>query len=143
MILITFYQNFNIVSRKNFGTEHCLLLMIGKCEKALGNKKAFRAILTDLAKSFYCICHNLLVAKLYAYGLTFPALKVMQDFLRCYNQRAKSGMSYSIWEKSLSDVPQGSVLGLLLFNNFLCDLSLSNRTVIIPPNMQMILHLTL
>ena len=143
MILITFYQNFNIVSRKNFGTQHCLLLMIGKCGKALGNKKAFRAILTDLAKSFYCICHNLLVAKLYAYGLTFSALKVMQDFLRCCNQRAKSGMSYNIWEKSLSDVPQGSVLGLLLFNNFLCDPSLSNRTVIISPNMQMILHLTL
>lgn len=87
--------------------------MTEKWEEVVDDKKDFRAIF-----------HNPLVAKLHAYGLIFPALKLMLEFLRNCRQGAKSGMSYSIWEETLSAVTQDSILGLLLFNNFLCDQSL-------------------
>ena len=90
-------------------------------EKAVDNNKAFGAFLTDLSKAFDCICHDLLVAKLHTYGLSFPALKMIQDYLLNRKQRTKIGSSYSTWEKIISGVPQDSILGSLLFNIFLCD----------------------
>ena len=50
-------------------------------KKAIDNKKVFGALLTDLSKAFDCIRHDLLIAKLRAYRLSFPALKLMQDYL--------------------------------------------------------------
>ena len=50
-------------------------------EKTVDNNKAFSALLTDLSKAFDCICHDLLVAKLHAYGLSLPPLKLIQDYL--------------------------------------------------------------
>ena len=56
--------------------------MIDKWKKAVDNNKVFGALLTDLPKAFDCICHDLHVAKLNVYGLSFPALKMIQDYLQ-------------------------------------------------------------
>ena len=79
--------------------------MIGKWKKAVDNNKVFGAILTDLSKAFDCICHDLLVSKLHAYGLSLPALKMIQDYLLNRKQRTKVGSSYSSWENIISGVP--------------------------------------
>ena len=55
--------------------------MIDKWKKAVYRNKAFGALLTDLLKALDCICHDLLVAKLHVYGLSLPALKMIQDYL--------------------------------------------------------------
>ena len=113
--------------RKGYSPQHCLLLMIDKWKKAVDNHKVFGAVLTDLSKAFDCICHDLLIAKLNAYGLSLPALKLITDYLQNRKQRTKIGSIYSDWEDIISGVPQGSILGPLLFNIFLCDLFLEDE----------------
>ena len=51
-----------------------------KWKKAVDNHKVFEAVLNDLSKAFECICHDLHVAKLNAYGLSLPALKLITDY---------------------------------------------------------------
>ena len=68
--------------RRGYGPQHRLLLMIDKWKKAVDNNKIFGAVLTDLSKAFDCICHDLLITKLNAYGLSLPALKLIKDYLQ-------------------------------------------------------------
>ena len=97
-------------------------MMLETWKEATDNNKAFGALLTDLSKAFDCLSHDLLIAKLHAYGLDLASLKLIQDCLTNRKQRTKVDSFYSSWEKILSGVSQGSILGPLLFNMFMCDM---------------------
>ena len=108
--------------RKGFSAQHCLLAMLEKWKSAVDNKRNFSALLTDLSKAFDCLPYDLLLAKLNAYGFSLPPLRLVQSYLSNRKQRTKINSEFSSWEEILFAIPQGSTLGPLLFNIFLCDL---------------------
>ena len=79
-------------------------------------------ILMDLSKTYNCLHHYLLIAKLEAYGFNNGGLNLRLDYLSFRKQRTKVGSTYSKWSNIRRGIPQGSILGPLLFNIFINDI---------------------
>ena len=110
--------------RKKYSTQHALIAMTEKARKILDKGGTFGALLTDLSKAFDCMTHDLLIAKLHALNFDMNALNLIFDYLTGRKQRVKINSSFSSYLDIFQGVPQGSILGPLLFNLFLCDLFL-------------------
>ena len=81
-------------------------------------------IFIDQSKAFDSLQHDLLLAKLNAYGFIYKSIKLISSFLSERRFRTKINSESSDWEDLLISVPQGSVLGPLLFNISMCGLFL-------------------
>ena len=79
-------------------------------------------LLADLSKAFDCILHDLLIAKLAAYGFDYNSLQILKSYLSNRKKRTKINDAYSKYFEILFGVQQGSISGSLLFNIYICDM---------------------
>ena len=108
--------------RKGYSTQYCLIIMLEPWKKSLDNRKIAGALLTDLSKAFDCLNHELLIAKLEAYGFHHSALTYIFSYLSDRKQRTKVNNFLSSWSNNETGVPQWSILGPLIFNIYMNDI---------------------
>ena len=116
------FSKFHCGFRKGFNAQHCLITMTERWRRSVDGSGQAGSPLTDLSKAFDCIHHELLIAKLYAYGFDKNSLYFINSYLKVQKQRTKINSSNSAFAEILFGVPQGSILESLLFNIYICDL---------------------
>ena len=82
-------------------------------KSALDHKKFVGGVLMDLFKPFDCIHHDLLIAKLHAYGLSENNLTFFYSYLKRYNENVKINNTYRLFKELLS----GSAAGFHIRSN--------------------------
>ena len=117
----TKFSKFLTGFRKNHNAQYALLKMIENWKTQLNKRNQIGVIIMDLSKAFDTLNHDLLVAKLKAYGLDSNVALFIRNYLTNRYQRCKIGDSFSEWERIIAGVPQGSIFGSPLFNIFIND----------------------
>ena len=98
------------------------MIMLERWKKALDNSNTAGALLTDLSKAFDCLNHELLIAKLEAYGFHHSAITYILSYLSNRKHRTKVNNFFSSWSNIQTGEPQGSILGPLIFNIYMNDI---------------------
>ena len=107
--------------RKSFSTEHVLIRLFEDWRNKLGNNNVVGVVLTDLSKAFDCIPYDLLLANLDAYGFNRDTVAYIYSYLKNRKQCVKINGTQSYLGDIISGVPQGSILGPILYNSFFND----------------------
>ena len=107
---------------KEHVAQHALLKLLQAWQKEPDNMGIIEIILMDLSKAYDYLPHNLLIAKLGEYGLDRSSLSLLMEYLNSRKQRTKVRSPYTRWSEIKHGIPQGFMLGPLLFNKFINDL---------------------
>ena len=92
-----YFSDFLCEYRQGYSTQPALIKLIESWRQSLDNRGYSGAVLMDLSKAFGAINHELLIAKLYAYGFSKEFLDLILDYLSDRWQRAKISGNVSSW----------------------------------------------
>ena len=115
-----YFSPFISAYRKKYSSQNILISLTEEWRKKLDNNFVVGAVLTDLSKAFDCIPHDLITAKLSTYDFSDEAY--IYSYLTNRRQCVLINNTHSQLETIISGVPQGSILGPILFNLSINDL---------------------
>ena len=93
--------------RKGYSAQHSLLVMLEKWRATIDKGGSCGVLLTDLSKAFDCIAHDLLIAKMAAYGFDHNAIKLIHSYLSNRRQRVRINSNYSTWSEIILEFLKG------------------------------------
>ena len=111
-----FLLKFISVYRKSYSSNHVVIRLIESWQKSVDQNRFVGAVLMDLLNAFKSIPHDLLFAKVHAYGFSNNSLVFFYSYLKRRKLNVTINNTHSVFQILLSGLPQGSILGPILLN---------------------------